>query len=102
MQIVPHTVNLCKVLRVSPVAPTTVPAGCPALPRIAPPLHGAASHRRIEKAGHSGRAPESLGKPPFERKPGEISDALAAAYAATTDSALRLALGEEEAASDPV
>lgn len=43
-----------------------------------------------------------LGKLPFERKPGEISDALAAAYAATTDSALRLALGEEEAASDPV
>jgi uncharacterized Zn finger protein len=35
-----------------------------------------------------------LGKPPFERKPGEISDALTAAYAAVTDNALRLALGE--------
>jgi uncharacterized Zn finger protein len=38
-----------------------------------------------------------LGKPPFERKPGEISDALATAYAATADYAMRLALGEEEA-----
>lgn len=38
-----------------------------------------------------------LGKPPFERNPGEIVDALAAAYAATTDHALRLALGDEAA-----
>lgn len=38
-----------------------------------------------------------LGKPPFERKAGEISIALAAAYAATTAGALRLALGEEDA-----
>lgn len=38
-----------------------------------------------------------LGKPPFERKPGEIGDALAAAYAATTAHALRLALGDEDA-----
>ena len=38
-----------------------------------------------------------LGKPPFERKPGEIVDALATAYAAATDHALRLALGDEDA-----
>ena len=38
-----------------------------------------------------------LGKPPFERKPGEIAEALALAYAAATDHALRLALGDEDA-----
>lgn len=37
-----------------------------------------------------------LGKPPFERKAGEITDPLAAAYAAVSDHALRLAFGEEE------
>jgi hypothetical protein len=96
VQIVPHEENLYKALRASPVAPATAPAGCPALPRIAPPQHGAASQRRIEKAGHNGRALESLGKPSFERKPGEISDALAAAYVVMVDRAQRLALGEED------
>jgi uncharacterized Zn finger protein len=37
-----------------------------------------------------------LGKPPFERKVGELTDPLAAAYAAVSDHALRLALGEEQ------
>lgn len=37
-----------------------------------------------------------LGKPPFERKAGEITDALAAAYAAATAGAIRLALGEDD------
>jgi uncharacterized Zn finger protein len=37
-----------------------------------------------------------LGKPPFERKPGEILDVLATAYATTTDRALRLALGDAD------
>lgn len=37
-----------------------------------------------------------LGPPPFERKAGELTDMLAAAYAATTASALRLALGEDD------
>ncbi|MCA9869796.1 MAG: SWIM zinc finger family protein [Caldilineae bacterium] len=36
-----------------------------------------------------------LGKPPFERKPGEITDPLAAAYQSVSDHALLLALGEE-------
>ena len=37
-----------------------------------------------------------LGKPPFERKPGEIVEALAPFYAAATDHALCLALGDED------
>jgi uncharacterized Zn finger protein len=37
-----------------------------------------------------------LGKPPFERKAGEVTDGLAAAYAAAMASALRLALGEDD------
>jgi uncharacterized Zn finger protein len=37
-----------------------------------------------------------LGKPPFERKAGEITDMLATVYPAVSDHALRLALGEEE------
>ncbi len=36
-----------------------------------------------------------LGKPPFERKAGEITDALAAAYSAASASAIRWALGED-------
>lgn len=37
-----------------------------------------------------------LGKPPFESERGEIVDALATAYAATTEGALRLALGDAD------
>jgi uncharacterized Zn finger protein len=37
-----------------------------------------------------------LGKPPFERKAGEITDLLATVYPAVSDHALRLTLGEEE------
>lgn len=37
-----------------------------------------------------------LGKPPFERKGDEITDALAAAYAAVSASALRVALGDND------
>lgn len=40
-----------------------------------------------------------LGAPPFERKPGEITDPLATVYRAVSDHALRLALGEEESQS---
>ena len=36
-----------------------------------------------------------LGKPPFERKPGEIVNPLATAYKSVSDHALLLALGEE-------
>ncbi len=36
-----------------------------------------------------------LGKPPFERKAGEITEALAAVYGVVSDQALRLALGED-------
>lgn len=42
-----------------------------------------------------------LGKPPFERKPGEIVEVLATAYAATMDHALRLALGDDDAQPGP-
>ncbi len=38
-----------------------------------------------------------LGKPPFERKAGEVTDPLAAAYVAVSEHALRMALREEEA-----
>lgn len=53
-------------------------------------------HTPIVRAAVEAGLLKRLGKPPFERKPGELSDALAAAYAATADSALRLALGEED------
>lgn len=36
-----------------------------------------------------------LGRPPFERKPGEVTDALKQAYKAATEEALKAALGEE-------
>lgn len=36
-----------------------------------------------------------LGKPPFERKAGEVTDLLAPVYAAVSDQALRLTLGED-------
>lgn len=36
-----------------------------------------------------------LGKPPFERRPGEVTRALATAYAAATQSALRIVLGDD-------
>lgn len=36
-----------------------------------------------------------LGKPPFERKAGEITEALAAVYSAVSEQALQLALGED-------
>jgi uncharacterized Zn finger protein len=36
-----------------------------------------------------------LGKPPFERKAGEITEALAAVYGAVSEQALQLALGED-------
>ncbi len=52
-------------------------------------------HVPIARPAVEGGLLKRLGKPPFERKAGEITEALAAVYGVVSDQALRLALGED-------
>lgn len=58
--------------------------------------HRRSGHVPIARPAVEAGLLKRLGKPPFERKAGEITDLLVPVYAAVSDHALRLAVGEDQ------
>lgn len=57
-------------------------------------------HAPITRPAVNGALLKRLGRPPFERKPGQITEVLALAYPLATAGVLRLALGEDDPADE--